>query len=269
MTTAHEVEQRVEHSPWMHRAAALGFVAEGVVYGVIGIYALRLALGDGGAFLGATDTPREVKRQPFGDGLLVALAIGLACNAVWRFLHAALAPHPGVQPPLRLARRIGDLGTGLGAAALSVLAFEHLGTRSPEHETWIRRALRSDGGDWLIIAVGIGFICTGVYHLRGAYKASFRKNLDTYQMSPTERRWLIRISRFGIAARAAVLPVIGWILIKVGLHTRASHDAGFGAALREIAGRTWGTALLAVIAAGLLAYALYMVINARYRRIFA
>ncbi len=253
----------------MHRAAALGFVAEGVVYGVIGIHALRLAIGDGGGFLAVSDTPRAVQRQPFGDALLLALAIGLACNAAWRFLHAALAPHPDAGRAQRIARRIGDVGTGLGASALSLTAFEHFFGRAHDHETWIRRALRADGGDWVIIGAGIGFMIAGAYHLYGAYTATFRKRLETYQMSPAERRWLIRISRFGIAARAAVLPVAGWILIKVGRRSSSAEDTGFGGALREIARQTWGTALLAVIAAGLIAYALYMGVNARYRRVFA
>jgi hypothetical protein len=271
VTTAHEVERRVEqaaHGKWMERATALGFVAESVVYAVIGVYALRLALGEGGGLLGAHDTPGEVKRQPFGGVLLIALAIGLACHALWHFVRAWLAAHPGVSPTRRLARRIGDVGTGIAAVALSVTAFEHFAGIGTDHRTWIRRVLRADGGEWLLIAIGIGFIIAGVYQLRRAYTARFQRELETYEMSPTERRWLVRISRFGIAARGAVLPVVGWLFIRVARHT-GGPDTSFGAALHEISRRTLGTALLAIIAAGLIAYALYMLVNARYRRVFA
>ena len=88
-------------------------------------------------------------------------------------------------------------------------------------------------------------------------------------MSATERRWLLRISRFGVAARGAVLPVVGWLFIKAGLAANANQDTGTGAALREISRQTWGTTLLAIAAAGLIAYALFMGVNARYRRVFA
>ena len=252
----------------MERATALGFVAESVVYGVIGVYALRLALGGDGGLLGAADTPGELKRQPFGDVLLVALAIGLACHALWHFVRVALAAHPGVSSARRLLRRIGDAGTGLAAAALSVTAFEHLSGGGSDHRTWIRRALRADGGDWLLMTIGGGFVIAGGYQLYRAYRASFARELETHEMTPTERRWLIRVSRFGIAARGAVLPVVGWLFIRVGLHT-GRPDTSYGAALREIARKPLGMTLLAIVASGLIAYALYMLVNARYRRVFA
>src|SRR5690348_11315732 len=105
----------------MHHAAAFGFAAAGVIYGVIGLYALLLAAGEGGGLLGATETPREMKRQPFGDGLLIVFAIGLACHALWRFVHAAFAPHRGDHRWRRIGKRIVDVATGLGAAALAVI----------------------------------------------------------------------------------------------------------------------------------------------------
>ena len=49
----------------------------------------------------------------------------------------------------------------------------------------------------------------------------------------------------------------------------ARQATGTGAALREIAGHAYGSALLAIVAAGLIAYALFMGVNARYRRVFA
>ena len=45
--------ERVARGPWLARAAGFGFVAKGVVYAVIGSYALMLATGQGGGFLDA------------------------------------------------------------------------------------------------------------------------------------------------------------------------------------------------------------------------
>lgn len=264
------MKQRVEravHSPWMDRIAAFGFIARGVVYALIGAYALALATGNGGGFLDASDTPRAVKKQPFGDWLLIALAIGLACHALWRFVDAIFAPHPGDRAAKRIGKRLGGIGAGLVAAFLSLTAYQHVAGRGGEHGSWILRVLRSEHGDLVMIAVGVGFIGSGIYQLYRAYTAKFRKHLDTYKMSDTERRWLMRISRFGIAARGAVLPVMGWLFIKAGLATSTRDGTGTGAALREIFRQTWGSALLAVVACGLIAYALFMGVNARYRRV--
>jgi hypothetical protein len=271
VTTTDDVKHRVEravHSKWMDRATALGFVARGVVYAVIGGYALALAMGHGGGFLDASDTPQAVKRQPLGDALLLVLAIGLACHALWRFVEAAFASHARDGRAMRICKRIGSVGAGLIAALLSITAFEHVAGRHPDHVSWIQRALRSDGGEWIVIAAGIGFVIAGGHQLYKAVGQTFRKDLETQEMSATERRWLMRISRFGIAARGAVLPVAGWLLIRAGLAANAKQDTGTGAALREISRQTWGTTLLAITAAGLLAYALFMGVNARYRRVF-
>jgi hypothetical protein len=61
-----------------------------------------------------------------------------------------------------------------------------------------------------------------------------------------------------------VFPIIGWMLIRAGLDADAGRARGTGAALRQIATSTWGELLLPVVAAGFIAYALYMFVWARF-----
>jgi hypothetical protein len=88
-------------------------------------------------------------------------------------------------------------------------------------------------------------------------------------MSERERVWAVRIGRLGMVARGVVFPLIGWFLVTAGLETDPSEVKGTGGALREIAIAPMGRPMLVVVASGLLAYAILMVINARYRRWFA
>ena len=257
--------ERATHSPWMKRAQAVGFVAKGVVYGVIGIYALAIALGYGGAFLGTEDTPEAVKRQPFGDVLLVLLGLGLACHALWRLV-STFERCPGKRGLKLAGKRVASLGGAFIAGFLSVTAFQHLAGRSSDHGSWVQRMLRRDGGDWVILAVGVGFLGVGAYQFYRAFTHKFRKDLETHEMSDTARTWLLRISRFGVAARGVVLVVIGWLFVQAGLHASSHQATGTGAALRAIMRQTWGTWLLGIAAAGMLAYALFMMVNAAYRR---
>ena len=268
MMTASEVAHGVEkatHSPWTKRAQAVGFVAKGVVYAVIGIYALAVALGYGGAFLGTEDTPRAVKRQPFGDVLLVLLGVGLACHALWRLV-AAFERFPGKRALERAGKRVASLGGALIAGFLSLTAFQHLAGRSSGHGSWVQRVLREDGGDWVILAVGVGFLGVGAYQFYRAFTHEYRKDLETHEMSEHGRTWLLRISRFGVATRGVVLVVVGWLFVQAGLHASAHQATGTGAALRAITRQAWGTWLLGIAAAGMLAYALFMMVNAGYRR---
>jgi hypothetical protein len=260
--------ERAARGPWMQRVAAVGYVAKGVDYAVIGVYALLLALGKGGGFLDARDTPKAVERQPFGDVLLIALAAGLACHALWRFVEAFVRP-PEKSGLKRLGKRVSSIGSGLVSGFLAVTAFQHLAGRSHPRGSWIQRALRWDNGDWLVIAVGAGFRLAGGYQLVRAFTDRYRKHLRIHELSPAVRPWVLRICRFGVAARGVVAVVAGWLFLRAGLDDDARHATGTGAALRTIMRQPSGAWMLGIVAAGLIAYALFMAVNARYRRAFA
>src|SRR5438874_7380755 len=72
---------------WLARA---GFVARGVIYILIGILALKLALGDGSKAANQQGALRTVAQQPFGKVLLTLVAIGLAGYSLWRLSRALL-----------------------------------------------------------------------------------------------------------------------------------------------------------------------------------
>ena len=72
---------------WLARA---GLLARGAVYFVIGLLALKLALGIGGKATDQEGAMKAIAAQPFGKVLLVLLAIGLAGYALWRLTRAAV-----------------------------------------------------------------------------------------------------------------------------------------------------------------------------------
>src|SRR5215207_3048993 len=76
---------------WLARA---GLVARGVIYGIIGILAIKLALGDGGKTTNQNGALDTIAKQPFGKTLLILMTIGLAGYALWRLVRAALGHGP-------------------------------------------------------------------------------------------------------------------------------------------------------------------------------
>ncbi len=76
---------------WMARA---GFVARGAVYIVIGILAIKLAVGNGDANPSQQGALKAVAAQPFGKVLLTLIAAGLAGYALWRLVRALLGHGP-------------------------------------------------------------------------------------------------------------------------------------------------------------------------------
>ena len=77
-----------------HRLARFGFVAKGLLWAVVALIAIEVARGDRRKAQGEEGAILEVARQPFGEILLVVLAIGLAGYALWRLRIAILGP-PG------------------------------------------------------------------------------------------------------------------------------------------------------------------------------
>ncbi len=71
-----------------------GFVARGLVYGIIGILALKLALGHGGKLTNQQGALHTVAHQPFGKVLLTLVAIGLGGYSLWRLVRAAIGHGP-------------------------------------------------------------------------------------------------------------------------------------------------------------------------------
>ncbi|MBA3747067.1 MAG: DUF1206 domain-containing protein [Solirubrobacterales bacterium] len=72
---------------WLARA---GLVARGVSYGIIGILALKLAFGSGGETTSQQGALQTIAGEPFGQVLLIAMAVGLAGYAIWRLVRAGI-----------------------------------------------------------------------------------------------------------------------------------------------------------------------------------
>src|SRR5258707_14458791 len=71
-----------------------GFVARGLVYGIIGVLAIKLALGQGGKLTNQQGALHTVAKQPFGTVLLTLVAIGLGGYSLWRLIGAAIGHGP-------------------------------------------------------------------------------------------------------------------------------------------------------------------------------
>lgn len=271
-----EIQQSVAHAannPWFERLARLGIAAKGVVYFVIGLLAIQAAIGAGGQATDQTGALSAIVTQPFGKFLLSIIAIGLVGYVLWRIVEAILDPEHRGEPvdAKRIVQRLGYALSGFIYAGLAATAVKLIlgsgGGGGNATQDWTARFLSQPFGQWLVGTAGAVTIGVGFAYIYEAYKAKFRRHFKLNQMSPKEQKWATILGRFGIAARAIVFVVIGFFLIQAALHSNANEARGLGGALAALAQQPFGSWLLGLVALGLIAYSIYSLVEARYRRI--
>jgi Domain of Unknown Function (DUF1206) len=262
-------------APWIERLARVGFVAKGLVYLIIGGLALQAALGRGGETTGSEGALLTILRQPYGRVLLFIVAIGLAGYAAWRFVQAGLDPEGMGRDGNRVLQRVGYaisgvIHAGLAlAAARMALGFGQGENRDSGAQDWTALVLAQPLGRWIVAAVGLGIVAFGLAELVRAYRTDLPKQLDLSRLDPSARKWVVRFGRMGMAARGIVFALIGGFLVRAALTYDSSQARGLGGALESLHGQPYGPWLLALVAIGLIAFGVFELVQARYRRIYA
>ncbi len=246
----------------------LGFAAKGVVYVLIGVLSLQVALGRRGDTEGSSGALASVTDEPFGNVILVLLAIGLASYALWRLASSILDVEGVGNDAKGIVKRIGYFVGGMTYGALTFVAVKLVvsgggGSGGESREDWTATLLANEGGTWLLGLIGIAIIGVGVHQLYKGFTSSVLELYRTEQMSRRNRIWAERSARIGHSARGITFSIIGVFVIRAALQSDPSETRGLGGALGELASQPYGPWLLGFVAAGLVCYGLYCFFRAR------
>ncbi|EAZ88973.1 DUF1206 domain-containing protein [Crocosphaera chwakensis] len=259
---------------WVEKLARAGYAAKGVVYGTIGILAIQVAISSGGKTTDSSGALRTIVTQPFGQFLLILVAIGLFGYSLWRLIEAIFDPESRKTDSKNIVKRIGYLFSGLIYGALGVQAVLLVTNSSSSSQgnsnstsDWTARLMAQPFGRWLVALVGVITIGVGLYRLYSAYKVKFRRKLNLIDLDANQQKWIIRISRFGIAARGVIFLIIGGFFLQASRQYDPSEAKGLDGVLQTLARQPYGKVLLGIVALGLIAYAIYLFVQARYRQI--
>ena len=270
---AQDALERASHSTWLERLARAGLVARGLLYCVVAVLAVRVAQGHREVDPDKQGALQTVVHQPLGRLLVLLLAVAFAGYALWRFVEAAVGP--AGEPHSRKAsfKRVGYAARAALYAFFSASAvklFIWSGNASVDENAevdWTARVLNWPAGTWLVQAVGLGILGAGLYIGWRGVSGKFRKRLKAIEMGPVAKRWVRGIGTFGNVARMLVALMIGVFLIAAARQHDPGQAVGIDGALKRLAERSYGTLLLVLVAAGLAAYGLYSLAEARYRRV--
>jgi uncharacterized protein DUF1206 len=265
---AGEEVARSDKFEWLARA---GLVARGVVYGIVGVLAVKVAFGSGGKTTDQQGALKTMAGQPFGKVLLVLLALGLAGYAIWRLVRAGIGHGPETGED-DAKDRISGLVSGIAYSALCLTAVKILigsstSSSSSKTEKATGGVLGWPGGRYLAIVAGLVVIGVAADQAWKGIGEKFLEDTKTERMSRKTREGFVVLGIAGYVARAVVFALIGWFVIKAAIDYDPDKAVGLDQALAKLAGGSGGQAILGVVALGLLAFAAYSIVDSRYRRI--
>ena len=252
----------------MKRLAQIGCLARAAVYFLMGVLALLVAFGSSyGATTDQSGVMRRIVEEPFGPALLLTLAGGLFSYAAWRVLQSVQDHDRYGLSPKGLGIRSAFLMSGLFHAFLGAYALNLVfgANRHPvfRHRVMAHWVLLQPFGRFIIAGVGIGVVTGGCVQFVRAANSSFLRDL---RLPQEHVRWIKAVCRFGIIARGIVFIIIGYFFLNTAWKARSREIGGLHKAWEMIHEQLFGDILLAIVATGFMAFAVFGLIEGFYRR---
>lgn len=253
---------------WLSR---LGYASRGAVYLVTGWLALALSLGWGGDIADSKDAIRYLADMDSAGIIAMCLLIGLGAFSCWRFFQAAFDPDRHGIGPKGVFVRTGLALSGTIYLSLALFVAKiHFDLGLPwdsgdrSYAEWAALLLSQPAGKWLVGTICLVTIAAAIAHYVKAVRKTFLRYMD---LDDDLRTAVVVVSRIGLIARGSILAMIGWYFGRVFVSLNPAHAIDQAGVLTVLQDQSMGTPLLLAAAVGLIAFGVYAVIEAAFRRI--
>jgi hypothetical protein len=247
-----------------------GYIAEGVVYLLMGVFTLLADIERRRQPNGSQGALAELGRTSLGKTLLALLALGLAAFVLWQMLLAFIDPEHRDDRTLtrHLLARLRHFCSGIFYTVLvgeAVWILFGLGSPDADHAQvrWSSRVLQFPIGRVLVGIAGAGI---GVFAVQQFYRAVTADKSKRVDLSQAPLRWLINsLGAFGYVSRSVLFGLVGLYVVDAAWRFDPHYSNGIGGALGVLQGRPYGVWLLGALATGLMSYGLFQIVKEHYR----
>ncbi len=253
--------------------AKLGFAARGVVYILVGWFAVDAALR-GGKIADNQGAIGSMADEPLGPVLLGIVAAGLLGYAIWRLTEAAANPERIGDDVEGSLRRIGHVVSGVAhlilawtAAKLALHLEDGTAAVSPGDESardWTALLLAQPLGRVLVGLVAVAVLVAAFQQAQKAWQGKFIHDLRGDAPAPG---YVCTMGRIGYGARALVFLIVAGLFALAAWRSHASDAGGMADALEMLQSQPGGKWLLALTGIGLALFGAYSLVEARFRRL--
>lgn len=260
-----ELDHQVKHSDLLDHLVRAGLVTYGLVHVLLGWLAIQLVLGDRSESASPQGALHELATKPLGRTLVWAVALGMLLLVGWRLLEAAVGdPHEEGLDKVRA--RTTALVEAAVFGALGFLAVRVAtgsgGSGNPDSTT--AKVLALPAGVWIVVAVGVGIVISGLVLVWIGVTERFAEDLETEGKLGNSGAAYLLAGQIGFVTKGVALGLIGGMLAYAGITHDPEETAGLDQALQKVLQQPFGAVLLAVIAAGFLCYGVFCFARARH-----
>ena len=249
---------------WAVTVMRAGYSGRALTY--LAVAGLSLwAIWQGGEAKGTGDALRILDGSVGGIVGLLLIGSGLLAYMVWRLVDAIWDLEAYESDATGLVARAGMVVTGLAHGALGVAALSLIvgsgGGGQNKIAYYLGRILDLQSGRWAIGLAGAATIAAGIYYLQKALRGTYRDHLKGNHFT-ANWNWALKA---GVLAQGIIVGLIGLFLLRAGINGDPEQAGGLTKVFDFLSAQAFGQVLVVAICLGLLAFALFCAVNARYR----
>ena len=264
--------QKAAFSPLMEALTRLGYGVRGLIYITMGLLAVQVALGKGGALASPQGAIAAIGRQPAGMVLLWVVLVGIIAYALWGVVRAVFDPLQKGHDLKGLLARFGFLVSAFGYAIMVWPTYGYITGKSQtasgsQTQKFITSIMAMPWGHWAIGILGLAVLAGGLYQIYLGFKAGFDRQFQTYALTSKEVKLATDVGRFGTSARGVVFALVGALIALAAYQSNPGQLIGMDTALATLMHQPYGIWLLGIVAVGLVAFGFYSVLCALWFRL--
>jgi hypothetical protein len=261
---------RAANSKPLELLARGGFIAYGVIHLLFAWLALQVAYGNSSRETDQSGALQTLAKQPAGEFLVILIIIGMVAMAIWQAFEAAIG-ESGLRDKAAMAERIVS-----GCRAVLYLYIGWLGykvitganaSQSQSQQSSASSMMDSGFGRFLVGLTGVIVVGVGVGLVVYGLKKKFEERLNTGQMRPSVHTTVRRLGMAGYTSKGIAYGIAGLLIVTAAVKYDPEKAGGLDAALKTLAGHSYGPWLLGLIALGIACFGVYCFFQAKYRKV--
>lgn len=254
---------------WFEKFARFGLVSKGIVYCLMGILSVLAALGLSRENGDKAEAFKVIYGQPFGQVILVVIALGLLGYVMLRFFQAFKDIDNKGNDMKGIFDRIGYtlsafLYLGIGTYALKLVFGSSGGDDGDSRQFVVSKILEYPGGQYAIGIAALIVIGMGIYQIFRGITGKFMKRIHLLRSNMKDAFKLT--GTIGYISRGIVLGIIGYFLAHAAWRSNAEEAQGTGEAF-DFLQNEFGSVMMAIVALGMVGYGAFTFVKAKYQKI--